>query len=140
MPLLFATPIHTRVGTAGIFCVTASQLVLSNQEEQDIAEVIHVSLPEGCQLGKYNGQRWCCSVPDKLHLHTTPVSKIEGQELRPFVPKGKDASQWQAIVAEVEMALHDHEVNQQRRAANQPTIDGLWLWQPSFWQRLRGRR
>ena len=140
MPLLFATPIHTRVGTAGIFCVTASQLALSDQEAQDIAEVIHASLPKGCRLNEYDDQQWRCVVPNKLQLRTTPASKIEGQELRPFVPKGKDASQWKAIVAEVEMALHDHPVNQQRRARNQPTIDSLWLWQPSFWQRLRGQR
>ena len=140
MSLLFATPIHTRVGTAGIFCVTVSQLALSDQEAQDIAEVIHTSLPEGCWLNEYDGQQWRCTVPDKLHLRTTSASKIEGQELRPFVPKGKDAGQWKAIVAEVEMALHDHPINQQRRARNQPTVDSLWLRQPNFWQRSRGQR
>ena len=140
MPFLFATPIHTRVGTAGIFCVTASQLALSDQEASDIAEVIAASLPVGCQLGEYDGKQWRCTVLNKLQLRTTPASKIEGQELRPFVSKGKDASQWKAIIAEVEMALHDHPVNQQRRVRNQPTINSLWLWQPSFWQRLWGQR
>ena len=139
MPFIYVTPIHTRVGTAGIFCVTASQLALSNQEVQDITEVIHASLPQDCRLDEYDGQQWRCTVPDKLHLRTTPERKIEGQELRPFVPKGKDAGQWKAIVAEIEMALHDHPVNRQRRARNQPTIDSLWLWKPSFWQRLRSR-
>jgi hypothetical protein len=45
-----------------------------------------------------------------------------------YMPSGEEASGYRKLVSEVEMSLHDHEVNERRVAAGQQPINCLWLW------------
>jgi hypothetical protein len=53
---------------------------------------------------------------------------IDGQAPDGFMPKGADAADYLRLSSEVEMALHDHEVNERREAEGLPPVNGLWLW------------
>ena len=45
-----------------------------------------------------------------------------------YMPSGEGADGYRKLVSEVEMSLHDHEVNQRRVAEGQQPINCLWLW------------
>ncbi len=45
-----------------------------------------------------------------------------------YMPSGDDAAGYRKLVSEVEMSLHDHEVNQRRAADGQQPINCLWFW------------
>ncbi len=45
-----------------------------------------------------------------------------------YMPAGDDAGGYRGLVSEVEMALHDHEVNQRREEEGLQPINCLWFW------------
>jgi hypothetical protein len=45
-----------------------------------------------------------------------------------YMPQGEHADSYRKLVSEVEMALHDHEVNQRRFGEGKQPINCLWIW------------
>ena len=45
-----------------------------------------------------------------------------------FLPAGDDAADYRRLQSEIEMSLHDHEVNQRRVASGKYPVNSLWLW------------
>lgn len=45
-----------------------------------------------------------------------------------YLPSGDGSDQFRNLVSEIEMALHDHEINQVREANGQRPVNSLWLW------------
>ena len=69
-----------------------------------------------------------------LHRHAVLVVVAEDRhvidEQKPdkFLPTGKDTGTHRNLVSEIEMALHEHEVNLAREAEGELPINSLWLW------------
>lgn len=57
---------------------------------------------------------------------------IDQQSPIDFMPRGAGSSTYRTLLSEVEMALHDHEVNRQRMTNGLPPINSLWLWGGGF--------
>lgn len=49
-----------------------------------------------------------------------------------YLPRGEQAASHHAVRGEVEMALHEHAVNQRREAEGLPPVNSLWLWGGGF--------
>lgn len=45
-----------------------------------------------------------------------------------YMPQGEGADSYRKLVSEVEMALHDHEVNRRRSDEGRQPINCLWIW------------
>jgi hypothetical protein len=56
------------------------------------------------------------------------AAEVHGQMPNEFMPSGDEAASYRNLRSEIEMALHDHDVNQQRMVNGQPPINSLWLW------------
>ena len=59
---------------------------------------------------------------------TVPAYVVNQQVPTEFLPEGKDAAACLNLLSEIEMSLHDHEVNQRRVAAGQQPVNSLWIW------------
>lgn len=59
---------------------------------------------------------------------SSPPEVVDGQQPDVYMPKGDDAAAYLRLSSEVEMALHDHEINAHREAEGLPPVNGLWLW------------
>tara|TARA_B110000495_G_C22983692_1_gene578553 strand:+ start:438 stop:1412 length:975 start_codon:yes stop_codon:yes gene_type:complete len=57
-----------------------------------------------------------------------PAYVIDEQKPDKFLPTGKDTGIYRNLVSEIEMALHEHEVNLAREADGELPINSLWLW------------
>jgi hypothetical protein len=60
-----------------------------------------------------------------------PAAVIDGDLPNDYLPVDQSGS-YHALRGEVEMALHEHPVNQQRQAAGLPPVNSLWLWGGGF--------
>lgn len=49
-----------------------------------------------------------------------------------YMPAGDDAAGYRQLVSEVEMALHDHDVNRRRQDSGEQPVNCLWLWGGGF--------
>ena len=45
-----------------------------------------------------------------------------------YMPSGDDAASYRNLRSEIEMALHDHEVNSRREEQGELAVNSLWLW------------
>jgi hypothetical protein len=53
---------------------------------------------------------------------------IDGREPDEFMPAGDHATAHDRLLSELQMALHDHEVNQQRAAGGKRPVNSVWFW------------
>ena len=72
----------------------------------------------------------CGYLRSRDHLETpaVPAYLVDQQVPAEFLPQGTGAAAFRNLQSEIEMALHDHEVNQRRIAAGQQPVNALWLW------------
>jgi len=61
-----------------------------------------------------------------------PAIVIDQQRPDEFMPSGEESGSYRKLRSEVEMALHDHEVNLRRQSEGLPPINSLWLWGGGF--------
>ena len=57
-----------------------------------------------------------------------PAYAIDQRVPSEFMPSGEEAARYRALLSEVEMALHEHDVNQRRQKAGQQPVNSMWLW------------
>ena len=63
-------------------------------------------------------------------LATADVSAAAVDQCNPgdYLPQGSASGAYRNLLSEIEMALHEHEINQRRLAAGQPPVNSLWIW------------
>jgi len=57
-----------------------------------------------------------------------PSYVLDGQAPDEYLPKGEGADEYRKLISEVEMAIHEHEVNRSRAGRDLPPINSLWIW------------
>lgn len=72
--------------------------------------------------------RWYLTLQDQPDITTTPPGVVSGQDIRPYLPVGKDSNFWLRLGNEIQMVLHDCEINQQRLNQGQTPVNSLWFW------------
>ena len=66
-------------------------------------------------------------------LPCASVERVAGQDLSAYLPRAQagqpasPAAAWQSLLAQVQMQLYNHPVNNAREARRQPTINSIWL-------------
>lgn len=63
-----------------------------------------------------------------LNVAAVPAYLVDNEVPSRFLPEGDGAATFRNLQSEIEMALHDHEVNQRRVADGKPPVNSLWLW------------
>jgi hypothetical protein len=65
---------------------------------------------------------------DPIATADVPSYIVNGQLPNEFMPSGDAANGYRKLISEVEMALHDHEVNLRRQGEGLPPVNCLWFW------------
>jgi hypothetical protein len=71
---------------------------------------------------------WYLRLAETPDLRTRTLYDVAGRSVYPFLPKGGQQRRWRAWLNELQMLLHQAEINQRRRARGLPEVSGLWLW------------
>ena len=58
----------------------------------------------------------------------SPAYVVDQKKPDDYLPSGDDTAIHRNLLSEIEMALHEHEVNLEREADGQLPINSLWLW------------
>ncbi len=70
---------------------------------------------------------WYIEVEEEHDFQSIPLENAMRQNIQGKLPKSKNKN-WQALQNEVQMLLHNCEVNQQREIAGLTPINSLWFW------------
>lgn len=106
-----------------------SVLDLDQTEASAIIETINQHfVSDGLQFTAGGPMRWYCKFRANLDLSTRPLSHAIGRDVARESPTGPDAAVWRRWLAEIEMLLYSHPVNQKRQKRGEALVNSLWLW------------
>ncbi len=126
-----ATPIHCQATMTQVICL--GKVELTPRESDTLIRDINEFTDNELQLFNQGNDWYCKSKPN---IETTPLKKIIGRNIMPFFPTGADSKPIQQLSSELQMFLHNHPLNQQRKEQELPTIDTIWLWHQPWYRFL----
>ncbi len=123
-----ASPVHLRPDGDGLLLFDAEVIGITLDEAQQLADLVQGHFCDrGWRLEVYTPQHWYLGLEVQPDLQTSALSDVIGRNIDSFLPTGKDAVIWHALMNEVQMLLHTSAVNLQREGRGQLPINGLWL-------------
>jgi len=125
---LQASPVHLRPDGDGLLLFDAGVFELTLDEANQLADLVqeHFS-DQGWRVEVYDAQRWYLSLEGQPDIQTSALADVIGRNIDRFLPKGKAAVAWHAMMNEVQMLLHTAKENMLREGRGELTINGLWL-------------
>jgi len=73
-------------------------------------------------------QRWRLRLPAGLAPRTVSPAAVAGQPLRDWWNQDAATRPWRRLLNEIQMAWHEHPVNEARAARGAPPVNALWLY------------
>ncbi|WP_420865326.1 hypothetical protein [Achromobacter kerstersii] len=73
-------------------------------------------------------QRWRLTLPDGLRPQTASPHVVAGHRLNEWWRQDADMRPWRRLLNEIQMAWHEHPVNDDRAARGLPPVNALWLY------------
>jgi len=74
---------------------------------------------------------WLDNMPD---IALTAMPSLIGKSVASALPSGVEQNDWLRLGNEIQMALFEHPVNQQRQAAGKLPVNSIWFWGKADWQ------
>lgn len=68
------------------------------------------------------------SSPEPFATADVPAYAIDQRQPDDFLPVGEGSAAFRNLASEIEMSLHDHEINLGREAKSRRPINAMWLW------------
>ena len=126
---LRADPVHLRADIADLVLFGAAGIDLSPDEADALARVVNRALgPHGPCIDAAHPHRWYVALDAPERVATTPVSLAAGAGVSAAMPWGPDAPRWHRWMNEVQMALHDCAVNDERERRGVAPVNSVWPW------------
>ncbi len=127
--VLRADPVYQEMDINHAVLADQSVLDLSLAEAQSLIDTLNNHFcSDGVVFKAVEATRWYCILAHPLDVCTSPPSKATGRDVSQESPRGADASKWRSWLAEIEMLLYSHPVNQQRQQLGKVMVSSLWLW------------
>ena len=127
---LSADPCWVQAEMNGARLLACGQLGLSMEEAQALAEPLRPSFDEaGMALHVTTPDRWQLRLPPGTTVpdFAAPEQAL-GEDLFQHLPQGADGRRWRVLINELQVLLHQHPRNAERRAHGLPPVNSLWLW------------
>ena len=126
---ILADPVHLKPSNKGLTLYDARQFALSRHDIVTIATLVNPLFKEcGYELEVPDDRHWYLKLPSVPNLSTNDLYQTAGQDIAQYLPQGEDDIQWLKLLNEVQMLLHDSEVNRQRQQRGELPVNSLWFW------------
>jgi hypothetical protein len=127
---LCADPAWVQPDLNGARLLACGQMQLSMEEAQALAKPLKPVFGDaGMILEVSSPDHWHVRLPQGA---PTPAfaspEQAMGEDLYEHLPQGADGRRWRVLLNEVQVLLHQHPLNAERKARGLPPINSLWLW------------
>lgn len=75
-----------------------------------------------------NPQRWYLRLDKQPQVNFTELEQVRGADVHDYMPDGIDKMLWRSYLNEIQMLLHDHEINLYRENNGLLSINSVWFW------------
>jgi hypothetical protein len=123
-----ATPVHYLAGIDTVHLHPAGLLALAPEEQAALARDFNALFGDAHWRLHALGQRELLLRGPPLDASALDPGLWAGRDPSGAAPQGADAHTLRRLGSELEMWLHEHPLNAQRRARGELAVTGLWLW------------
>ena len=124
-----ADPVHLKADRDHLVMLGNVLLGITPAEAgQLVADINRTFAQEPWRLELINPTQWVLESNRNFDLTTHKLTEVIGRSISSALPGGADARYWRVILNEVQMFLHNHNVNSERVEKGLPMINSLWLW------------
>jgi hypothetical protein len=127
---LCADPAWVQPDLNGARLLACGQMQLSMEEAQALARPLKPVFGDaGMILEVSSPDHWHVRLPSGAPMPSfaSPEQAL-GEDLYEHLPQGADGRRWRVLLNEVQVLLHQHPLNAERRTRGAPPINSLWLW------------
>lgn len=127
---LAADPAWVQPDMNGVRLMACGQLGLTMDEAQAFAQAVWPALHDaGLQLELSAPDHWHLRLPPDLPAPALPTpEQALGEDLCQHLPQGESGRRWRVLLNDIQVLLHQHPLNTQRRARGLSPVNSLWLW------------
>lgn len=125
-----ADPVHLKLKRDGLVLVPAAAFGVQLTEAAALAETLNKHFAGELIFHPLQAERWCVQVGnlDATGLRCETPAEVAGKDVNHHLPSGTTARRWHSLLNEIQMALHEHPVNEAREAHGEPPVNSVWLW------------
>lgn len=128
-PVWLGELVHLALGTDRATLLPAGQMDLRAEESQALLEAARPLFEDaGFSVEPLSPQRWRLSLPDGLRPETASPQAVAGQPLQAWWQHDASTRPWRRLLNEIQMAWHEHPVNEARTARGAAPVNALWLY------------
>lgn len=127
---LSADPAWVQPDMNGVRLLACGHLQLDMDEAQAFAAPLRPVFDEaGIQLEISTPDRWHLKLPANTSLPSFAApEQALGEDLSQHLPQGAEGRRWRVLLNEIQVLLHQHPLNAERRARGLAPVNSLWLW------------
>jgi len=127
---LCADPAWVQPDLNGARLLACGQMQLHDEEAHAFAQTLRPLFDEaGMQLDVSSPDHWHVRLPASTVVpdFAAPEQAL-GEDLYHHLPQGAEGRAWRVLLNEVQVMLHQHPLNTERRQRGLPPVNHLWLW------------
>jgi hypothetical protein len=122
-------PVHVSADRDGLILIDNNRFSLNQRDALALAADINLLFePYGISIEVPTPYRWYLRVHEDYKLKTVPVDAIVGKDILPYMPTGDDRINVIQLMNDIQMTLHDSDVNKRREQEKQLPINSVWFW------------
>jgi hypothetical protein len=126
---LRADPVHVSADRDGLILIDNNRFNLNQRDALALAADINLLFqPYGISIEVPVPTRWYLRVHEDYEIKTTPIDSIVGKDILPFMPTGDDRINVIQLMNDIQMTLHNSDVNKRREEEKQLPINSVWFW------------
>lgn len=115
----YVSPIHQQMGINSVQVLHSSALSISADESRQLCDGLNHLYGDDAQFDYLRPDLWRLTLPSVIAWQAVAIF-----DLHHTLQTENTAAQWLSLSTEIQMWLHDHPLNRQRKLP----INGAWLW------------
>jgi hypothetical protein len=125
-----ADPAWVEPDMNGARLLACGQMQLTAAEASALAETLAPLFEEqDMHLELTSPDRWHLRLPRDTAVPPFPApEQALGENLLQHLPQGAEGRRWRILQNDIQVLLHQHPLNAQRRAEGRAPVNSLWLW------------
>jgi hypothetical protein len=124
-----ADPCSLRVGREALVPVDAAMFEISRADADALVEHLNRHFADrGLVFHASRPERWYARGDAPWPHAAPPLAAIRGRPLAVHPGADANGARGAALANEIQMALHEHPVNQAREARSELPVNAVWLW------------
>lgn len=124
-----ADPVHLHADQKSLSLVDVNNLALTQHDALALAAAVQRSfIEQGWELEVPVPGRWYVKLDRKPAIRTSEIYSVIGRDIQEYMPSGDDAATWNRLMNEIQMQLHNADINRLRAERGELPVNSLWLW------------